>query len=336
MPRPSLTRLLLTLAATAAVLSPKFHAIALAEESDPAAVAELARLESARQSVRLSPENGVARLELASLYLARSNWPAARDELEAALRYLPSGQDSLRAAHLHARVLLEQGLKMRATRELSELTRHPGAPAGASHDLALLWHQDRFVAEALALELQAVESSPDDPALLRQAATWWKEQDQYDLSLRLLERLAEAGGADAEDYFQLGLMAHRLGEMEESRRAYEECLARNPEHPEASYNLALVLRESGEENDAVARFERVLTLRPKYEPAYFELGGYLLELGRKRDAIDVFERYLGAGEDSLAKEEAAAILEQLRTGRNPWADPAADSLRQILGIPTQR
>ena len=302
-----------------------------ASADDLEGAAALATLEAARARVRANPADGGARLALGMLYVERANWTDARSELEVALTHLPSGADSLRAAHLHARSLLSLGLKMRATRALAELSRRPGAPAGALHDLALLWEQDQFGTEALALEMEAVERAPEDAISLRQAAASWKARGHLEQSYLLLERLEGVGLAESEDLFQLGLMAHRLGDYERARNAYEACLAKDPTHPEACYNLALVLREHHEPDASIASFERVLTLRPKYEPAYFELGGYLLELGRKDAAQIVFERYLVAGEDTLAMEEARDILHQLKTGENPWADPAADSLRQILG-----
>lgn len=292
----------------------------------------LAVLEAARASVRRAPQDGSARLRLAELYVERANWSDARAELEQALGLLPGGVDSLRAAHLHARALLAQGLRQRATRALSELSRRPGAPGGALHDLALLLEEDRFHAEALVLEMEALEREPNDPVLLRSAAAFWKANDRLDQAFRMLDRLARSGDADAEDHFQLGLMAHRLGHPDRALEAYAGCLRLDPSHPEACYNQALLLRERGDSEASIASFERVLALRPRYEPTYFELGAYLIDLGRTREAQSVYERYLAAGSDSVALAEAGTILEQLRTGGNPWADPAADSLRRALGI----
>ncbi|MBK8230145.1 MAG: tetratricopeptide repeat protein [Candidatus Eisenbacteria bacterium] len=213
-----------------------------------------------------------------------------------------------------------------------ELSRRPGAPGGALHDLALLLDEDRFHAEALVLEMEALEREPNDPVLLRQAAAFWKANERLDQAFRMLDRLARSGEADAEDHFQLGLMGHRLGDPVRALEAYGDCLRLDPEHPEACYNRALLLRERGDADASIASFERVLALRPRYEPTYFELGAYLIDLGRTREAQSVYERYLAAGSDSVALAEAGTILEQLRTGGNPWADPAADSLRRALGF----
>jgi tetratricopeptide (TPR) repeat protein len=223
----------------------------------------------------------------------------------------PPGPDSLRAALLHARLLVRLDRVWDAIVALEALARRHDAPAGVSHDLAILLRRDRRIAEAMAADMRAVERSGGDPSFLRAAALVWKEWGYLAQARRLFELLCATGQAEGEDQFQRGYLAHCLGEPAVARTAYEAALALDPDHPEARYNLGLVLAGEMDHDGAARQFREVIRLRPSYEPTYFELGTELLRAGRRIDAARVFRDYIRIGTDGLAVLEAAGILNAL-------------------------
>ncbi len=259
-----------------------------------------------RYPSRIDPHLG-----LGELYFDIGNDLAARHHLAIYLAKAPPGPDSLRAAVLHGRLLVRLDRVWDAIVAIESLARRRDAPAGVSHDLAILLRRDRRMAEALAADMRAVERSEGDPSYLRAAAFAWKEQGSLAQARRLFELLCATGHAEGEDEFQRGYLAHRLGEPAAARPAYEAALALEPDHPEARYNLGLVLAGEEDHAGAARQFREVIRLRPSYEPTYFELGTELLRAGNRLDAARVFRDYLRIGTDGVALLEAAGILNAL-------------------------
>ncbi len=271
--------------------------------------AELLRLEDARVALIRNPSAFAPHLLLGEAAWRNSNLPAARFHLEHGLRTAPPGADSIRAAYLHARVLLASNLPLRATRALEMLARRADPPAEALHDLSLLLRQDDRPWEALLMELRALEARPDSLQFLREAAQQWKERGRPDLAFEFWDRISARPDAAGEDHFQLGLSAHRSGRRARAESAYRAALERTPDNPEAHYNLALLLSGGERWPDAVDHFQRVLRLRPSYEPTYFELSWLFLDHERSYDAEEVMLRFLDAGSDSANLVEARSMLD---------------------------
>jgi tetratricopeptide (TPR) repeat protein len=278
-----------------------------------------------RYPSRLEPHLG-----LGELYFDMGNDLAARHHLAIYLAQAPSGPDSLRAAVLHARLLVRLDRVWDAIVALEVLARRRDAPAGVSHDLAILLRRDRRGAEAMAADMRAIERSGGEPSFLRAAAFAWKEQGNLPEARRLFDLLCASGQAEGEDQFQRGYLAHRAGEPAVARPAYEAAIALDPDHPEARYNLGLVLAGEKDHDGAARQFREVIRLRPAYEPTYFELGTELLRAGRRIDAARVFRDYVRIGTDGYAVLEAAGILNALApelpdslTAPLPPADPAS-------------
>lgn len=280
-------------------------------EGGDAASPDALRILDAQLRLRRNPLDPAPHFDLGEAYYHTGNRAAARHHLETFLRTAAPGPDSLRAAHLHARILLALGLRLRATRALARLVERPGCPTGALHDYALLLRKDRFPVEAVMSEMRAVEEDPGNAAYLREAAREWKELARPDQSLVQWQQLVASGHAGCEDYFQLGHQAHWLQAFDLAERAYEAALQKDPGHAAAHYNLSLLSERSGRIDEAVHHLEEVLRLRPRYEPAYFHLGQLLLSEKRPVEAESVFRRYLLYGADSLALAEARDLIRSL-------------------------
>ena len=270
------------------------------------------RLQAAQVALYQDPRAVEPHLIMGECYLDVGNLVAARHHLSAFLDRAPAGDDSTRGAYLHARTLFELGMTLRATRQFSQFIERPGLPAGAYHDYSALMRDDRFPAEAVMAESRAIETS-SDPTFLREGARQWKELARPDQAIAYLQQLTESHpeSAEAEDFFQIGYLAHTCRYKELAAGAYRRALEMDPTHAEAHFNASLIDESIGEIERAIFHLEQVLRLRPKYDRAYFQLGSLFLDHDRSVEAIDVFRRYLVHGQDSLALAEAKTLLDDL-------------------------
>jgi tetratricopeptide (TPR) repeat protein len=135
-----------------------------------------------------------------------------------------------------------------------------------------------------------------------QAEIWYK---------RALD--GDAGLAAA--HTNLGAIAHRRGDLEGARNAFEAALACDPDQPEARYNLASLLFDTGEIELAVAELRQVIQSAPSFADAHYNLATALERLGSKRQAREHLERYLALTSDAQGLEpwivEARARLGKL-------------------------
>jgi tetratricopeptide (TPR) repeat protein len=283
----------------------------IASDLDPDAAAQRSlSIQEAQIALRRDPYDPSPHLVLGEAYYQIGNVPAAEHHLQMFLRSA-TGPDSLRAAYLEARLFVQRGLRLRATRAMRKLVTRPGATAEMWHDYSQLLRMDRMNAEAIMAQMTALERGGPQPWLLREAANQWKDLGNLAQAIECWQRLVASDGAVAEDRFQLGLLYHRIREFDSARNEYELALDANPAHPEAHYNLSLVEARSGNRERAIHHLEQVLRLRPRYEPAYFELGRLFMMDDKLVEAESVFRKFLLVSADSLAVAEAEAIIRDL-------------------------
>jgi tetratricopeptide (TPR) repeat protein len=122
-----------------------------------------------------------------------------------------------------------------------------------------------------------------------QAEIWYK---------RALD--GDAGLAAA--HTNLGAIAHRRGDVEAARNAFEAALGCDPDQPEARYNLASLLYEAGETEVAVAELRQVVQSAPSFADAHYNLATALERLGSKRQAREHLERYLALAPEVESQE----------------------------------
>lgn len=285
-----------------------------APELDPDETAQRSlAIQEAQIALRRNPYDPSPHFLLGEAYYQIGNVPAAEHHLQMFLRSA-TGPDSMRAAYLEARLFVQRGLRLRATRAMRKLVTRPGATAEMWHDYSQLLRMDRMHAEAVMAEMTALEKGGPQPWLLREAANQWKELGNLEQAIECWQKLVAGEGAEAEDRFQLGLLYHRLREFDSARSEYEFALDANPAHPEAHYNLSLVEARAGNLERAIHHLEQVLLLRPRYEPAYFELGRLFMMDDKRVEAESVFRKFLLVSADSLAMAEAEAIIRDLEEG----------------------
>jgi tetratricopeptide (TPR) repeat protein len=134
----------------------------------------------------------------------------------------------------------------------------------ALFNLALAHQQLGKDAEARRWYEEALKISRDHPEVLCNLgwlafrAGEWRRAEEHFLDAA---RQAAGSAADGADYwFNVGTARERLGEAQEARRAYEECLALDPNHFAGHFNLGtLYLGALSDQAQALDKAEAALT-----------------------------------------------------------------------------
>jgi hypothetical protein len=217
-------------------------------------------IQDALLALRKHPEDAAPNFFLGETFFQIGNLHAARHHLDAFLASNPSGPDSTRAAYLGARILLANGMRLRATQQLRRLAANRTAPGSVAF-VALLrrtgWNRCDMA------EMQAAERAADAGRIC-EAFHQWKEP--VGSKAVALEALAESGAATAE-LLQLASCG-RLGRLERAGLDYVSAGAESIA-PEAPQPLAPEL-ETGKSIRHLPPRAVSGSVRHS-DPAYFEL-----------------------------------------------------------------
>ena len=126
----------------------------------------------------------------------------------------------------------------------------------------------------------------------KQHALLLARQGRLDTAKSMLETLLLGSGKDAEAWYALAAINHRLGAHAEAVRCYERFMLLEPDHPEAPYFLGNLHGGSGDHERAIESYRTALRLRPAFSDAARNLGASLQALGRTREAVEFYRGFL--------------------------------------------
>lgn len=95
----------------------------------------------------------------------------------------------------------------------------------------------------------------------------------------------------------LGIALHSMGQMEESRAAFEHGIKVDPNWAEGWNNLGVTLRGMGRLPDAVKAFRRALDLKPDFPDALSNMGNAMHDIGEPAGAIPYHQRSISLRPD---------------------------------------
>jgi tetratricopeptide (TPR) repeat protein len=95
---------------------------------------------------------------------------------------------------------------------------------------------------------------------------------------------------DPQQLFEMGLMAHRRGDLKEADWLYREILQAVPGHIGALHMLGVTCAQQGRREEAVSLLRRVVAQTPNDALALSNLGNALWESGQFIQALEVFDR----------------------------------------------
>jgi len=111
-------------------------------------------------------------------------------------------------------------------------------------------------------------------------------------SLSFAELLEQDKSSMEALYYRGNFLLYAMGDLEESRRLFEEVLKKDPGFALAHYDLAAVHRDMGDMEQAIASYEKTLALQPNFPEALSNLGGFYYRAGQVEKARATFERAL--------------------------------------------
>jgi tetratricopeptide (TPR) repeat protein len=142
------------------------------------------------------------------------------------------------------------------------------------------------------------------------------QQAQYQEALRQFQQATNDDPANADGYYNQAATYHRLGKTEnrqayldQAQTLYNQCLDRNPNHPECHRALAVLLVEQGRKDEAFRLLEGWVDRQPGLPDAKIELARLCDEQGNRQAAKDRLVEALNIEPDN---SRALAALGKIR------------------------
>lgn len=182
-------------------------------------------------------------------FIATNQAVSARATLESILAREPDDT----AAHLVLAALYAADDHQRAaTRQTLAATANPPADPGLLTDLvAALLQVGEIVEARRLLDMPAVVQS-DSVHVLMRAAAQRQLMGDHAAALALIERAKAAGATGRDFHFYRAIQLAFNGELEDSRRELERCIAIDPPLGRAFVQLARMRRQSSDDNHLAA------------------------------------------------------------------------------------
>ena len=207
-------------------------------------------LEVARVAVEQAPDFFKAHINLGAVLSELDRFEEAETHLRRALALNPQDVDlAQKLAAKLAEALMPQGRYAEAIDALAEsVALDPASPQVAElHFLMGMAAQDNGQSDASEYYMRAFEIDPHHTKSIRRLAHLRLEQQRYNESLGLFQRLIEIDSDDAVAYGNIGIVFFYLGRSDEALQSFDQALFLDPTLESARANREAVL-EALEEN----------------------------------------------------------------------------------------
>ena len=146
----------------------------------------------------------------------------------------------------------------------------------------------------------------------RQSATPSSRQRELDLAVqhhaagrlpeaeRIYRRIVQVDPGQPVALHLLGVVAHQMGNSENSIELILKALAIKPDYADAHSNLAIVFKDKGRLNEAAASHRAALAITPDAADVHNNLGAVLHDLGKLDEAVASFRAALAITPDYAA------------------------------------
>ena len=132
-------------------------------------------------------------------------------------------------------------------------------------------------------------------ALLKQEyeqALTTMRQANYPLAIKQFVSFTETHPKYAGAYANLGILYHKMNQLDKSEKALSKAVELNPKHAAAQNRLGMVYRELGRFDDALAAYNQAILADDSYSDAYLNLGVlYDLYLFDGKKALEFYSKY---------------------------------------------
>lgn len=134
--------------------------------------------------------------------------------------------------------------------------------------------------------------APEDPIQLKQTALQLFNQNKFEASLALWEKLTLLFPTEAEVYNNMGLTLKKLGRKEEAYEAYTKALALKRDYPELLNNLGVLYLTDGNKEKAKNYFQEALNLSKEYADPALHLALIFEQEGNAKQALENYRQFL--------------------------------------------
>ena len=154
-----------------------------------------------------------------------------------------------------------------------------------------------------------------------------------------------AGMTGAAELLELGLAAHRAGDLHGAARYYQRAIETEPNLLQAYVNYGFLLTQAGAPDKAADVYRRALGINPDYVGALVNYGGLLRDRGQAAKALPYLERAAALAPDSLdalgnlgnAFKDVGRLDEAISAYRQALdAAPNSPALHNNIGIVRQK
>lgn len=161
------------------------------------------------------------------------------------------------------------------------------ANADANYRLGMVYVEQGEI-DAAAQHLQNAISAPHDPPwppadAVDALATIYRNRQDYDRALALLQTQLARDSHDARAHYNLGTIHRRQGRLDEAIASFRRAIQYDPSLVDAHYNLGVAYTASGRLDEARDEFQRIAKLNPE-DPDTHVLVGVALKDARQFDA----------------------------------------------------
>ncbi|MEI7750949.1 MAG: tetratricopeptide repeat protein [Candidatus Omnitrophota bacterium] len=164
-----------------------------------------------------------------------------------------------------------------------------------------------------------------------QKAVKFFQEEQYNESIEVLQRILRSDPNQAPVYNLLGLIYLRQGESVQSAiGSFEQAIRTDPNYAEAYFNLASTYAGPGNQPERAAEnFKKTLEVDPNYIKAHFGLGWFTLT--EKQDPIEAAKHFQKAIESfpDFAEAYYGLGLSYVQMGKAPMALETVSQLRNM-------
>lgn len=113
-------------------------------------------------------------------------------------------------------------------------------------------------------------------------------------ALALWEEILQTNGNNADMWFNVGVLRHRVGDKAGAEQAYRRTLEIEPADPDALNNLGLLLYDQGKYDEALVLFEKVSSADRSSQQGRLNLAAALLKADRLQEAVNIWREIIKA------------------------------------------
>lgn len=175
---------------------------------------------------------------------------------------------------------------------------------------------------ALSTYLTAQSFAPMNPGLRLALGRLELLNGKPDLAGKYIDEAFALKPDYTEAAFLRSQVAVALGDVKAAISSAEKAVVLAPNEPVAYFQLGLLYYNERRYSDAIAALERAVALQGAYANARYFLGLSYAAVGRSPEAVAQFEAIQVTNPDN---KEVAAIIENLRAGRPPFASAATNA-----------